>query len=144
MPDSVHANVAEYREFAARTAKLPSKIRSGVRKRLRDVARPIGLQVLAEGAKALPGRLAEHVVAKARTPVLSQTATGARIVLGSKKGPQLGRMDAGQNRHPTYGHAPWKEQPVPAGSFSEEFQRNADEAREAVRREMNTILEGLD
>lgn len=102
MPVSIDAS--DYDQFFRRTKEASGKIRTRARKRVRDSARKYGPGIVAEGAEKLPsgGGLAQHVASKGRNPTVSLTSTGARLVLGKKQGPQIGRMDEGNLRHPVF------------------------------------------
>lgn len=100
----VRIDASDYDRFFQRTKDASGKIRARTRKRVRDSARRYGPGIVAEGADRLPsgGGLSQHVASKGKSPTVSLTATGARLVLGKKKGPQIGRMDAGLLRHPVF------------------------------------------
>ena len=141
MPESV--NAAEFQAFAAKLKTVDRKVRTRLRKRIRQVAQAEGPDIVAEGAESLPGGLAGHVVAKGGRPTVRQTANGVELVLGKKAGPQLGRMDEGNLRHPTFGRPPWVEQSIPAGMFTEAIEKRADKLREGVAKEVDSIMREL-
>lgn len=164
MADGLKVNADDYRRFFEKTKGLDKRIRNGVRKRIRESARVIAPKIVAEGVEPLPsgGGLAANIVAKSGGPTVSQTSTGVRMVLGRRKGPQIGRMNAGQLRHPVFfvWHQlksgewvlsdpnirkswKWVNQTIPAGTFTDAFETHADEVREAVHKEMVTILKEL-
>lgn len=136
----------EYRRFFAATKAASGKIRTRARKRIRDTAKTMAPGLVQEGADAMPSRggLAEHVASKGRNPTVSLTATGARLVLGKKKGPQIGRMNEGNLRHPLYGNRKvWLPQPVPAGSWTEAAEKRLPKLRDEVAREINQVMKEL-
>jgi hypothetical protein len=72
--------------------------------------------------------------------IISQTATGVRVILGKRSGPQIGRMDEGNLRHPTYGHKPWVAQAIPAGTFTAALEKRVPDMRDAVAREVQSMM----
>lgn len=146
MADGLRINAEEYVAFAAKLKTMEPKIRNGVRKRIRESAKAFGPEIVREGAEPLPDRggVEAAVVAKGRAPTVAQTSTGVRLVLGKKKGPQIGRMNEGNLRHPVFGQRKaWVNQPVPAGSWTAAADARLPELREAVRKEMESILKEL-
>lgn len=138
MSESV--NAAEFQAFAAKLKTADRKLKARLRRRIRQVALAEGPEIVQEGADGLPGGLAEHVVAKGARPTVSTTATGVRLVLGK---PQIGKLDEGSVRHPTYGRPPWVEQAIPAGTFTEAIEKRADKLREGVAKEVESIMKEL-
>ena len=130
MPESV--NAAEFEAFAAKLKQAERKVRGAVRKGIRDAVRPLTEGVVEEGAEGLPGGLAAHVVAKGSRPQTRQSARAVTVVFGKKAGPQIGAIDEGSVRHPTFGHKPWVSQSIPAGAFSEALEGRLPEVRKAV------------
>lgn len=106
---SIRVDAAEFAAFTSKVNHMTRQQRSRVNKRIREVATPFGREVVADGAEEMPqrGGLAAHITAKGK-PTISRTATGVRMTLGKKKGPQIGKFDAGQLRHPSFGvwHTP--------------------------------------
>ena len=138
MPTSINAD--EFKAFAAKLKTVDRKLKTRLRARIRKVALVEGPGIVSEGAEGLPGGLAGHVQSKGARPTVSQTATGVRLVLGKKAGPQIGLMDQGNLRHPTFGRPPWVEQAIPAGTFTEAIEKRADKLREGVAKEVETIM----
>ena len=140
---TVQVDTGDFARFAAKLKQQDRKVKNAVRRRLRKVAMEIGPEVVEEGASGLPSKLGEHVVAKGGKPTYSQTATGAALVLGKKKGPQIGRMDEGNLRHPTFGRPPWVKQAIAAGTFTEALEKRLPELREALTDEIGKIMKEL-
>lgn len=161
MADGLRINAEEYVAFAAKLKTMEPKIRNGVRKRIRESAKAFGPEIVKEGAVPLPDRggVEAYVVARGKSPTIAQTATGVRLVLGKKKGPQIGRMNEGNLRHPVFGvwHKTksgvtvkseprlrwtwkWVGQDIPAGSWTAAAKDHEDALREAVRKEMDSIM----
>lgn len=145
MPDGLKINADDYAAFFAKTNGLDRKLKLRVRRRIRESARKIAPKVIAEGAEPLPsgGGLNANVAAKGRNPTVRQNAAGALVVLGRKKGPQIGRMNAGQLRHPVFGTRKWVEQTIPAGTWTKAIKDHEPEIQTAVRKEMLAILKEL-
>lgn len=112
MADGLQVNAADYEKFYKETAQMSGRLRTRVRKRVRDSGKKYGREIVEQGAENLPsgGGLADAVAAKGRNPTVALTSTGARLVLGKKKGPQIGRMDEGNLRHPVF-YVWWKKGP---------------------------------
>lgn len=147
MPDGLRINADEWETFYRRTNAVAKDLKSKIRRRMREVVKPLGPDIVREGAADLPsgGGLAEHVASKGGAPTVGQSSTGARLVLGKKRGPQIGRMNEGDLRHPLYGNRKrWITQSIPAGTWTKAGEERMPEIRDRVAREMNTILEGLD
>lgn len=143
MGDGLRIDADEYQAFAAKLKTVDSKIRTRMRKRIRESAKVFGPEIVKEGAVPLPDRggVEAYVVARGKSPTIAQTSTGVRLVLGKKKGPQIGRMNEGNLRHPAFGNRKaWVNQPVPAGSWTEAAKDHEDALREAVRKEMDSIM----
>ena len=100
----LHVEAGDYERFFQRTKDASGKIRTRMRKQVRDSGRKYGDEIVEQGAEKLPhrGGLDKHVASKGRRPTVSLTSTGARLVLGKKKGPQNGRMNEGNLRHPVF------------------------------------------
>lgn len=133
-------NAAEFTRFAAKLKASDKSVRTRVRRRLREVGREFAPEIIAEGAQTMPGSLPEHIKEKGSRPLVSQTATGVRLVLGKNAGPQIGRLNEGGLRHPTYGRPPWVEQSVPAGTWTKALEKRLPVIRDAVAQEVNKIM----
>lgn len=163
MAEPLRIDADEWRAFAAKLKGVEKKTRLQVRRRLRDVAKEIGPEIVREGSAEMPhrGGLDEYVARKGARPTVSQTSTGARLVLGKKSGPQIGRLNAGNLRHPVFaGRNPgkesavagrdrrrglkWVDQSVPAGSWTKAVQARAPKLRKAVAEEITKIMRELD
>lgn len=141
MPESV--NVEQFRVFAGQLKQADRKVRGAVRKGIRDAVRPVVDGVVAEGAEDMPGGLAAHVVAKGSRPQTRQSANAVTVVFGKKSGPQIGALDEGSVRHPTYGHKPWVSQAVPAGTFSKALEDRLPDVRDAVAKHVEQAMREL-
>lgn len=136
-------DASEFTAFAGKLKAAERAVRNRMRKGLREAARPFAAEVVPEGAEAFPAGLAAHVVAKGGRPVVVQTSTGVRVVFGKKSGPQIGRMNEGSLRHPTFGRRPWVSQDIPAGSFTKALEKRLPDIRDAVGREVHKMMEEL-
>ena len=99
--------------------------------------------VVAEGAEGWPAGLAAYVVAKGARPQVRQSSAAIAVVFGKKSGPQIGAMDEGSLRHPTFGHKPWVPQEISAGGVSKALEDRLPRVREAVAKRVNDFMEGL-
>lgn len=161
---SFRVNVRDFEAFAKKTKDVDKKTRTKIRKRLSTAARALAPKIVAEGAEPMPdgGGLEANIVAKSGGPTLKYTSTGVSLVLGRKKGPQIGRMNKGQLRHPVFDiwwqkksgqwvfsdpklrfTWKWVDQKIPAGTFTKAAEDHIDEIRDAVRKEMIEIVKEL-
>lgn len=152
MADGYSIRADDYREFYQRTKAASGKIRTRTRKRLRDSAKRHSEGIVSEGAAKLPhrGGLDDHVATKGRNPTVALTATGARLVLGKRKGPQIGRMNEGDLRHPLFGRkrsaagkSLWIPQEIAAGAWNEPIEKRLPDIRDDVARELDAVLKEL-
>ena len=131
------------RGYAAAAAKLKAaepKVRRAAQKRVRDAARPIGQAVLIQGAKPMPkrGGLAIYLMAAGNTTTaISKDGVALRL---SRKGVDLGKINAGQLRHPVYGRpGTWVGQSVPAETYDEAFLEQGKDAADDLGRVFDDI-----
>lgn len=134
----------DFARFAAKLKGADRKVRNASRKALREAAKPLAAEIVPEGVEDYPAGLAAHVVATGGKAIVSQTSTGVRVILGRRKGPQIGRMDEGNLRHPTYGHKPWVAQDIPAGTFTTALEKRVPDMRDAVAAELRELIKELD
>lgn len=119
---------------------------------MREVARPIGRQVLEEGARALPSRggFASYVEEKGR--VLVSNSLRGRVasveVILRNKGVQFKAIDAGRLRHPVFARGtqarndwPWVTQAIRPGAFSRPFEEKAATARGEIIEAAQGVLD---
>lgn len=130
----------DFARFAAKLKGADRKVRNASRKALREAAKPLAAEIVPEGVEDYPAGLAAHVVATGGKAIVSQTSTGVRVILGKRKGPQIGRMDEGSLRHPTYGHKPWVAQDIPAGTFTTALEKRLPDMRDAVAAELQHLM----
>jgi hypothetical protein len=153
----------DYQRFFTATKAMSGRLRSQIRKRVRDSGRRYGPDIVAEGAEGLPhrGGLSAHVAAKGRNPTVGLTSTGARLMLGKKKGPQIGRMNSGQLRHPVFyvwwkkGETAvlsvpgdrktwkWVQQDITPDTFTQAAEKRLPEIRDDVAAEVRAVLREL-
>ena len=134
----------DFTQFAAKLKGVDRKVRNASRKALREAAKPLAAEIVPEGVEDYPAGLAAHVVATGGKAIVSQTSTGVRVILGKRKGPQIGRMNSGNLRHPTYGHKPWVAQDIPADTFTAALEKRLPDMRDAVSDELHKLIEKLD
>ena len=138
----------DWRRLARGLKGSDAPLRRHIRKGLRDVGKPLGIDMRTAGAAAMPkrGGLSARV---ARSSVTLRTAgglgAGARIevALRTKEGYDLGAMDRGLIRHPVFDTGAWVAQAVPANSFSDAFDRGAPKVRVALAREIDRALDEI-
>ena len=117
----------DYARFAAALKQADKAVARAIRKRIREVAAPIGAHVVAEGSASMPSRGGLAARLASGKPAVSVLAKGASINL--KKGANYKGLDAGVLRHPVYGSSKWVAQSVPEGTYTEAFQDLPPDAR---------------
>ena len=118
----------DYARFAAALKQADKAVARAIRKRIREVAAPIGAHVVAEGSASMPSRGGLAARLASGKPAVSILAKGASINL--KKGANYKGLDSGVLRHPVYGNAKkWVAQSVPEGTYTEAFQDLPPDAR---------------
>lgn len=114
-------------------------LRRRVGKAFRDVAKPLGMDVIRKGAARLPhrGGLAERVASGGKISATISTGSSpmARLSLTNREGMKLAGMDSGELRHPVYartdrdGSAPWVSQQITPHAFTDVFESESEVAR---------------
>lgn len=129
------------------TAALKSadkKVLAGMRKGIREVAKPVAQSVLTEGADQLghAGGLAGRVASRTK-PSITVGANDVRIRLAG--GAALGRIDAsGVARHPVFGHrSVWRGTNFKPAIFSSRFAEHAEDVRRAAWNGMRQALDTI-
>lgn len=130
----------DFARFASALKGAERQVRNRMRKALREAAKPLAAEIVPEGVEDYPSGLAAHVVATGGKAIVSQSSSAVRVILGKRKGPQIGRMDEGSVRHPTYGHKPWVAQDIPAGTFTEALEKRLPDMRDAVVAELEHLM----
>lgn len=130
----VEFSTDEWKAFFGRLKGAERKIAAGVRKQLRDAAKPLGERVATEGAAAMPSRggLAAYLAGSAK-PRVAVTGAGISLVLQDRGGygVSLRALNSGELRHPVFGlRSTWVGQVVPSGSWTDAFDAAADDLRE--------------
>lgn len=97
---ALDVDVADYQAFAQRLKAADRKVASGLRKRVRDAAKPLAEAVVQDGPEGLPerGGLADWL--REAKPGLSMTQTRVAISLGA--GHDLASINRGKLRHPVF------------------------------------------
>ena len=164
----VHAESAEFRRAAVAFRILADKgLTNALRRGLRDVAKPLGEDMIRGGAAAMPhrGGLSARVAASTvgQRNVLAGGNVGVELLLRQRQGYRLDQMDAGKLRHPVFerGHMAqtvmhrgkkrrmqgprlqrrWVQQAVPAKSFTTPFEQGAPKVRAALVREISKAVD---
>lgn len=146
MSGPVDADTAAWQKASALLKSADKKVAAGMRKGLRNVAQPLGDTVGLEGAAKMPhaGGLSGYLATNAR-PTVSLTGKDILIRLQDKRGGiALKAMDRGMLRHPLYGlRSTWVLQSVPESAWTDPFVAHKDQAVEAVRVEVQKVLNNL-
>jgi len=131
----------DYARFAAALKQADKAVARAIRKRIREVAAPIGAHVVAEGSASMPSRGGLAARLASGKPAVSVLAKGASINL--KKGANYKGLDAGVLRHPVYGSSKWVAQSVPEGTYTDAFHNLPPEARAELDRIMPDVMKEL-
>jgi len=131
----------DYARFAAALKQADKAVARAIRKRIREVAAPIGAHVVAEGSASMPSRGGLAARLASGKPAVSILAKGASINL--KKGANYKGLDSGVLRHPVYGNAKWVAQSVPEGTYTDAFHNLPPEARAELDRIMPDVMKEL-
>ena len=113
------------------------EVRKAVYRSFREIAKPLGEAARDSGAEAMPhrGGLSARVAAS-KVGIRNSTTgrnPGVAIILTTREGYKLGYLNQGSLRHPVFGHRKtWRGQTVPAGKFTEGFEKGADKVRAKV------------
>jgi len=131
----------DYARFAAALKQADKAVARAIRKRIREVAAPIGAHVVAEGSASMPSRGGLAARLASGKPAVSVLAKGASINL--KKGANYKGLDSGVLRHPVYGSSKWVAQSVPEGTYTDAFHNLPPEARAELDRIMPDVMKEL-
>lgn len=140
----------DYKKLQAKLATADKKIVRRVRKRLRDIAGPIGRIILEEGAEGMPARGGLRAILQSRSKSgVSAVKSGVALRL-SNKDAQITMLNKGFVRHPVYARSDrtrdqwrWVNQSVPDEAYTKAFESVAPDVRRAIAQEIRTILKEL-
>lgn len=136
----------DFLRLAAKLDEGDRKLNNGIRRRLREVAKPLGSEVRDTLAEAMPRRGGlSAMIGRSKVAVSSTSASRhPRVEIRVRSaGHDLEAMDAGMLRHPTFGHKPWVGQSVPSGSAAKALEAGAPKVRDALMREVETLLDEI-
>lgn len=126
----MEVQLGEFREAGAKLLDLGDrKLVLGMRRDLREIAKPVGDRLVGAIADAMPkrGGLAARIRAEGRVSLLVDLRRGVRIQLANNKGMRMGGFEDGEIRKPTFGNRKvWRTQSVPANKGAEQFEKEAD------------------
>jgi hypothetical protein len=129
----------DFLRLAAKLDEGDRKLNNGIRRRLREVAKPLGSEVRDTLAESMPRRGGlSAMIGRSKVSVSSRVEIRVRSA-----GHDLEAMDAGMLRHPTFGHKPWVGQSVPSGSAAKALEAGAPKVRDALMREVETLLDEI-
>jgi hypothetical protein len=101
---------------------------------MKDAARKGALERLPKS-----GGLAERVATSKFSVRTRTTGRGAGVRIVGTSGYDLDGIDQGVVRHPTYGHKPWKDQPVRPGWFTDAETDAAPKFRDEFDQAVNDV-----
>ena len=129
----------DFLRLAAKLDEGDRKLNNGIRRRLREVAKPLGSEVRDTLAESMPRRGGlSAMIGRSKVSVSPRVEIRVRSA-----GHDLEAMDAGMLRHPTFGHKPWVGQSVPSGSAAKALEAGAPKVRDALMREVETLLDEI-
>lgn len=140
----------EFKKLQAKLASADKKLVRRVRKRLRDVAGPIGRIVLEKGAQGMPARGGLRAILQSRSKsAMSAVNSGVALRL-SNKDAQITMLNKGFVRHPVFPRGDrtrnqwhWVNQSVPDKAYTKAFESMAPKVRQALIQEIRTILKEM-
>ena len=144
MADNLEVSGADQLAAVAKRCKAvgDNELRKAMLRGLRAAAKPTIAEVKASAVRKLPrkgglGRL----IARSKIGLRTKTsAKSAGVRLEAKlAGHDLGAIDRGKLRHPTYNHRPWVNQTVQAGFWAEPVADNADRARDEMQKVLDDV-----
>jgi hypothetical protein len=149
--DGIRVDPAAFDHLSEAFRDADKVVRRRVTKALRDVAKPVGADVIRKGSTRLPSRggLADRVATRGRVSTSmssSRSSPKATISLSNREGIKLAGLDAGLVRHPVYGRlkgrGSWVSQDIPKRAFSDAFESNTelDKVRDEVFTAMTAAL----
>lgn len=135
----------DFLRLAAKLDEGDRKLNNGIRRRLREVAKPLGSEVRDTLAESMPRRGGlSAMIGRSKVSVSSTSASRSKVEIRVRSaGHDLESMDAGMLRHPTFGHKPWVGQSVPSGSAAKALEAGAPKVRDALMREVETLLDEI-
>ncbi len=150
---ALDVDASDYKAFAQRLKAADRKVASGLRRRVRDAAKPLGDAIAKDGPEGLPssGGLADWL--RQAKPGLSMTQTRMAIKLTGAKGSRTGKtsdlnaINRGRLRHPVYAQpgrkAGWANQPVQAGTYDAAIDTHGAEALEDIARVLDDVMKEI-
>ena len=133
----------QFHALATRLKTADKPIRLAVRRGLRTIARPLGVQMRNSGAAAMPGELA-GIVRGTGVSIALLGGRSATVQIRLKlRAHDVEAMNRGQLRHPTFGHSPWVSQSVQAGTFMRPFLMAGPMVRAELNREIARALDDI-
>lgn len=123
----IRADLSGFDTVAEAFRDADKVVRRRMSKALRDVAKPVGTDVIRKGAARLPhrGGLAARVATRGRVSATMSSGSSPRATLSltNREGIKLAGLDAGVVRRPLFGiRSAWFSQDIPDGVFSEAFE----------------------
>lgn len=142
--EGIHVDTTAFDRLAAAYRDGDKILRRRISKALRDVAKPVGADVIRKGAARLPhrGGLAERVASRGSVTasISSGSSTRATLSLKNRDGIKLAGIESGNVRHPVYGlRNAWATTNVEPGVFRQAFESETEIAR--VRNELVDAME---
>jgi hypothetical protein len=108
-------------------------------KPLKRAARDGALQLLPHR-----GGLDERVAASKFSTLVRARGKGAGVRVKGASDMDIGAMNRGRLRHPTFGHRPWKTQTIRPGWFDDSLTIEADKARREIEDALDRIAAELE
>ena len=138
---ALDVDTSDYKAFTAKLKGAEKSVARDLRKRLREVGKPLTQGVVEDGPEGLPssGGLADWL--RASKGSLSMTATRLEIKLARGGKHDLNAINRGQLRHPIYGNRKaWALQGVASGTYDKAFDKHAEQALPEVARVLDDIM----
>ncbi|HEY3545037.1 MAG TPA: hypothetical protein VGK17_02970 [Propionicimonas sp.] len=132
-----------WREEGAHLLGVDKPIQLALRRELRAIGKPVGLQILEAYGHDMPhkGGLAARILNRGRVSILTDLKRGVRVQLSNSDGMFMEQFEDGSIRkpipwipkrgNPNVKH-PWRPQSVPKGVGMKSFQAQAESLRKRV------------
>lgn len=137
---------AEQLVLLARKLKdAPKELRSELYRGLNRVTKPLKQDARKAAMQRLPSRggLGKRV---ARSKIVTKrrvSGGGAGVRIVATSGYDIGSINRGRVRHPTYGHQPWVNQTVPSGFWTEPLTAGAPKVAAEIQEVMDNVTQKI-
>ena len=151
MTDDFGVDAAEFERIGAQIKAAGRDLQKVTRKVIGTAAKSAMRDVVKDGSAAMPqrGGLAARLAQSKVAYYPTSDWAGLRVILGTRKRGQLGRINRGLLRHPVFaGRAgedrkkwTWVPQTVPSGTYVDAINKHIGEIKDAQLTAMQVVLD---